>query len=145
MIFYILIFITFLIITGIVIGTDKLGITADQIPILESEKLESSSRQVDSKIQRISIIFEGEYESAWAAGGFEASFSGKKIYVGFEWPKLKVYSGNKEIKRDKFYLDEYLRKRLIKGKKIEIAGKFEQVKNDLIFAAYKIYLPADSK
>lgn len=108
------------------------------VGIFRSE-LQAENKSPSQRV-RISVIYHGEYESAWAAGGFEAFYSGKQLSIGFEWQTLKVYSGNKEIKGDRTYLDTYLRERLTKGKRIDLGGKWHQ-KN---FEADKIYLPPAS-
>jgi hypothetical protein len=97
---------------------------------------ETTSRPV-----RISVTYQGNYESAWAAGSFDAFSSGKMISISFEWQTFKVYSGNKEIKKDRAYLDTYLRERLTKGQRINLSGKWHQK----YFEADKIYLPAETR
>lgn len=97
--------------------------------------------EATSQSVRISVIYQGEYESAWAAGSFEAFSAGKKIPIYFEWQTFKVFSGNKEIKKDRGYLDTYLRERLTKGKRIDLVGKWHQKS----FAADKIYLPSENR
>ena len=103
-----------------------------QIVLAEAES------KYPSQPVRISAIYQGEYESAWAAGSFEAFCSGKQIPIVFEWQTLKVYSENKEIKSDRTYLDTFLRERLAKGKKIDLVGNW--YKNTNTFKAGNIYL-----
>ena len=98
-------------------------------------------RKYTSPRMRISVIVEGQYEAGTGAGGFTASYSGKRIGIDFSWTPLKVYSGKKEIKSN---ISPCLRERLKKGKRIEVVGRWTNVITTdgcKLFEADIIYFP----
>lgn len=118
--------------------------------IMLGSKTQAEQKYI-SKPVRISVVTLGEYDAGVSNGSFEAIFEEKKIPIDFAWKTLKVYSGNREINKNRHpinQMDTYLRERIIKGKKIDLAGQWRSgvtIKGNKIvtFEANKIFFPPE--